>query len=105
MATEVSEDPAQERYELRVDGEPAGVLEYRGHGPLRALTHTEVFDAYEGRGLGSELIARTLDDLRGRGLHVLPICPFVKAFLAEHREYVDLVQPAQRAAFNLSEPA
>jgi hypothetical protein len=105
MPIEVLENEAQERYELRVEGELAGILEYRGHGPVRALTHTEVFEGREGQGLGSELIRRTLDDVRGRGLHVLPICPFVKAYLGEHREYVDLVEPNQRRAFNLPEPA
>ncbi len=101
MATDVVENEAQERYELRADGELVGILEYRGHGTVRALTHTEIFDGHEGQGLGTELIRRTLDDLRGRGLHVLPLCPFVKAFLEEHREYVDLVEPRHRAAFNL----
>src|SRR3954453_9683293 len=105
MSTEVTENEAQERYELRVDGELAGVLEYRGHGAQRALTHPGGVAVCEGRGLGSELIARTLDAVRSRGLHVLPLCPFVKVFLAEHREYLDLVEPRQRAAFNLPEPA
>ena len=101
MSTDVVQNEAQERYELRVGGELVGILEYRGHGPVRALTHTEVFDGHEGQGLGTELIRRTLDDLRGRGLHVLPLCPFVKVFLAEHPDYLDLVEPKQRAAFNL----
>jgi predicted GNAT family acetyltransferase len=80
------------------------VAEYRGHGPVRAFTHTEVFDGFSGRGLASELIRGALDDVRSLGLHVIPICPFVKAFLAEHREYLDLVDARIRRAMNLPEP-
>jgi predicted GNAT family acetyltransferase len=101
MATEVIEDEAQERYELFVDGTRAGRLEYRGHGPMRALTHTEVDPAYEGQGLGSQLIRAVLDDQRANGRHILPMCPFVRAYLDRHPEDVELVEPKQRPAFNL----
>ena len=104
MATVVSDNPARERYEISVDGEVVGFSEYRGHGPVRAFTHTEVDDRFTGQGLASLLIGEALDDVRAQQLHVLPICPFVKAFLSEHREYLDLVEPAHRAAFNLPEP-
>jgi hypothetical protein len=35
---------------------------------------------------------------------VIPICPFVKAFLAEHRDYLDLVDARIRRAMNLPDP-
>jgi predicted GNAT family acetyltransferase len=101
---EVRENPAAERYDLTVDGSPAGYVEYRGNGPVRALTHTEVGAEFAGRGLATELVRRVLDDLRGRQVQVLPLCPFVKVFLNDHREYLDMVQPAHRRAFNLPEP-
>ena len=97
----VTEAPERERYELTVDGELAGFDEYRGHGPTRALTHTEIDERFEGRGLGSQLVKAVLDDVRAQQLHVLPMCPFVKAYLADHHEYLDLVEPHVRAAFNL----
>jgi predicted GNAT family acetyltransferase len=80
------------------------VAEYRGRGPVRAFTHTEVREGFTGRGLASELIRGALDDVRSQGLHVIPICPFVKAFLAEHRDYLDLVDARIRRAMNLPEP-
>jgi hypothetical protein len=98
---EISEAAERERYELRVDGELAGIVEYRGHGNPRALTHTEVLEGFEGRGLASELVRGTLADVREQGLHVLPICPFVKSYLAQHPEELDLVLPQHRAAFGL----
>jgi predicted GNAT family acetyltransferase len=100
----VSDNPEQERYEIVVDGELAGFSEYRGHGPVRAFTHTEIQDRFGGQGLATELIRQALDDIRDQGLHILPICPFVKVFLNEHREYLVLVEPRHRVAFNLPEP-
>ncbi len=93
--------PERERYEIRSDGLLAGHLDYMLRGDLIALVHTEVDDRFEGHGLGSRLIAFALDDARGRGLSVLPFCPFVKSFIEHHREYEDLVPPDLRARFGL----
>jgi uncharacterized protein len=101
----VVDNPELERYEIRVDGRLAGFTEYRGRSEVRALTHTEIDPEFERRGLGGELVRRTLDDVRRQGLRVIPICPFVTAFLAEHREYLDLVEPPIRRSFGLPEPS
>lgn len=66
-----------------------------------SFTHTEVADAYEGQGVGSTLVARALDDVRRRGLPMLPFCPFVNAYIKRHPEYSDLVPEADRSRFGL----
>jgi predicted GNAT family acetyltransferase len=33
-----------------------------------------------------------LDQIRAERMKVIPICPFVKAWIADHPEYRDLVQ-------------
>ena len=53
--------------------------------------HTEVDEALEGRGLGSRLVATALEDARREGLEVVPLCPFVAAFIDRHPEYQDVV--------------
>src|SRR5439155_23952305 len=53
--------------------------------------------AFEGRGLGTRLIAGALDDIRARGLELIPTCPFVRAYLRRHPEQRDLVvRPSDR---------
>jgi predicted GNAT family acetyltransferase len=47
------------------------------------------------------LIAGALDAARAEGLAVLPFCPFVRRFIDEHREYLDLVPAQRRAEFKL----
>ncbi|HEY1276462.1 MAG TPA: GNAT family N-acetyltransferase [Thermoleophilaceae bacterium] len=101
VAIEVRDNADEERYEVTVDGEPAGLLIYRLSPGVISLTHTEVDGAFGGRGVGSALIGEALDDARRRELEVLPICPFVKAYLQKHREYTDLVPEQRREAFGL----
>ena len=55
------------------------------------LVHTEVDEELEGTGVGSRLVRGTLDDIRSRGLGVVPVCPFVRSFIGRHHEYADLV--------------
>jgi predicted GNAT family acetyltransferase len=101
MAVEVHDNSDEQRYEALVDGVPAGFATYRTQPGLIAFLHTEVEDAFDGHGVGSTLIREALEDARRRGLEVLPFCPFVKSFIAEHREFLDLVPASRREEFGL----
>ena len=87
----VRDNPTELRYEL-LDGDTViGLIRYRLEPGAVALIHTEIEPAHEGQGLGSELVKGALDDLRGRGLRLVPICPYVRSWLERHPEYADLV--------------
>jgi GNAT superfamily N-acetyltransferase len=45
------------------------------------FTHTEVDPSLEGQGIGGALVRGALDHVRNLGLRVLPICPFVQAWM------------------------
>jgi uncharacterized protein len=91
MATEVRDTPERSRYEASVDGEAAGFAEYRDVDGARVFTHTQVFDAFEGKGVGSALARSALDDVRARGARLVALCPFITAYLERHGDYADLV--------------
>ena len=99
--TRVHNNPDKQRYEIELDGEPAGFAQYRERPGLIALVHTEIDERFEGRGLASELVGFALDDARARGLEVLPFCPFVNDYIQRHAEYLDLVPEGKRARFGL----
>jgi uncharacterized protein len=88
---EVHDNPGELRYQLLVDDEVAGVILYRLAPGAVALIHTDVSPSLEGRGLGARLVAGALDDIRARGLRVIPICPFVRRYIRRHPDYADLV--------------
>jgi uncharacterized protein len=87
----ITDAAAAHRYEARIDGDLAGVLEYVTKRDRIALVHTEVFPEHQGRGIAERLAAFALDDARRRGLRVIPICPYVRAYLERHPEDQDLV--------------
>jgi uncharacterized protein len=53
--------------------------------------HTEVEPAYEGTGAAGMLVQEAMRDLRERGLRVIPICPYVRAWLRRHPDQADIV--------------
>ena len=92
MTTDVRDAPDRSRYEVTVDGELAGFAEYRDQDGARVFTHTEVFDAFEGQGVGSALARGALDAVRAAGTPVVAKCPFIAGYIERHDEYQDLLR-------------
>jgi hypothetical protein len=88
---EVVRNEARSRYELRIDGEVVGLVDYRVEpdGTV-AYTHTEVDPALRGKGFSPVLVSQALDDARQRGETVRPRCSYVSDFRTEHPEYADV---------------
>jgi predicted GNAT family acetyltransferase len=99
MTTTVTDDQDLRRFEIRLDGELAGFAEYQRTGDVVVFTHTQVDDRFRGHGLATELVRTALDQTRARGFDVRPVCPLVRAFIAEHPEYQDLVSETDRERF------
>lgn len=95
---EVVENPERKRYEARRDGMVLGHAAYERTHELAVFTHTEIDPAFEGQGVGSVLVREALDHVRGLGLRVLPVCPFVLAWMQRHPEYASLDYRAPVAA-------
>jgi predicted GNAT family acetyltransferase len=89
--TTVVDHPERHRFELRIGDTVAGFAEYRLEPGRVVFTHTEVDSAFEGQGLGSKLASGALDSVRGSGLAIVPLCPFIAAYVRRHPEYQDLV--------------
>jgi predicted GNAT family acetyltransferase len=87
----VADNPSALRYEIRVGDDLAGFAAYTRLRDVITFTHTEIDPAFEGQGLGSTLARAALDDVRAKGLRVVPRCPFIRAYIERHPEYADLV--------------
>lgn len=99
----VTDNPAAARYELHVGTALAGFVTYQldDEDQVIALLHTEVEPAFKGAHLATLLARFSLDDARGRGLGVLPYCPYIASWIRKHPEYTDLVPAGRRAGFGL----
>ena len=87
----VVDNPAELRYEIWLGDRLAGEIRYTLDGEVVTMVHTEIDPADEGTGLGQTLVAGALDDVRGQGRRVRPICPYVAKYIARHPEYADIV--------------
>lgn len=90
MSVDVVDVPGRHRFEAVLDGEVVGFAAYQKADELIVFTHTEVDSSLEGQGVGGALIRGALDQVRELRLPVLPICPFVQAWMLRHPEYADL---------------
>jgi predicted GNAT family acetyltransferase len=97
----VTDNEAQERYEITADGVLAGFTQYRRRPQLIAFVHTEIDPRFEGQGLGGKLVAAALDEARDGAVAVLPFCPFVGGYIQRHPEYADLVPESYRTKFGV----
>lgn len=87
---EVRNNEAESRYELAT-AEGTALAVYQLRGDVVAFTHTEVPDALEGQGIGGALIKGALADVRERQRILLPLCSFVRHYVATHPEVQDLL--------------
>ena len=87
----VRDNPAELRYEILAGDDLLGVIRYVSEPGTVVLVHTEIEPKAEGQGIGSRLVAGALADIRSRGLRLVPVCPFVRAYITRHSEYDDLV--------------
>jgi predicted GNAT family acetyltransferase len=90
MSSAVIDNAAEHRFELKA-GDHVAVAYYTLAPGVMTLTHTEVPPALSGQGVGSKLARGALDQVRARGLKVVPQCPFIAAFIAKNAEFADMV--------------
>jgi len=90
-ASPVRDNPDHNRFEMET---PDGLAfaRYRRDGATLMILHTEVPRALEGRGLGSQLVQGMLELVRSRGEKVVPLCGFVRRYIALNPGYADLVK-------------
>jgi predicted GNAT family acetyltransferase len=92
----IEDAPAAHRYEARLSGELAGWVDYRRVRDRLVAIHTEVPEAFGGRGIASALVRRVIADARAQEMRITPRCPFFVAHFERHPEDRDLVAYPRR---------
>ena len=89
------------RYEILVDGEVAGFVQYNMRGGRLILVHTEIDDAYARPGSrDATRRGRARRHPHAAACCIVPVCPFVERFIERHPEYDDLVDHEMFDALN-----
>lgn len=92
----VRHDTAASRFVADTDGGEAELTYRLTADGVIVFTHTGVPEAAEGQGVGSALVEAGLAHARAEGLRVMPLCPFVKAYMQRHPETHDLLMAGFR---------
>ena len=87
--TAITDNAAEQRYELVEDGQTA-YADYRLTGGRLYIDYVFSPPALRGAGTAGRLMAGLAEDARAKGLKVIPICGYAAAWLSRHREYADL---------------
>jgi uncharacterized protein len=88
----VLNNEALHRFEVRSAGGTAELrYRYRDDGTL-VLIHTQVPRSLEGRGVAALLAKTALEAAQREQRCIVPICPYVRAYIKRHPEFAPLVR-------------
>lgn len=79
-----------QRFEAVINGHLCHI-DYRMHGDVMGLHHTEVPRVLEGRGIAAQLVRAALDHARQGHHRIAPECPYVRSYVRRHPETHDLL--------------
>jgi len=93
MTTRLEHNVADTRFEIYLDDTLAGYADYAEHDDrkVRDFHHTMTFPEFRGSGVAAQVVEYALNDSRAEGFAIVPTCWYVEKYVAEHREYADLV--------------
>jgi predicted GNAT family acetyltransferase len=83
----ITQEPRQ--FTIGLEGNTVGRLDFADRDGQRVFYHTEVDEAFGGRGLATVLIAEALSTTRTQGLRIVPVCPTVAAYVKKHHDDFD----------------
>ncbi len=79
-------------FNLEIDGEHLGEIEYVVSGPAEiTIYHTGVNEKLRGQKAGDRLVAVAVGYARAGGLKIVPTCTFAKKVIDRTPEYQDVI--------------
>ena len=81
----------KKRFELHLGDQFAFIDYILNKNGVMFLTHTEVPNELAGKGIGTVLVKQALEDIKAKGLTLVPLCPFVALYIKRHPEWKELV--------------
>lgn len=89
---ELINNESKHQYEFHLEGYTPKIEYIINNNSEIFLTHTEVHPALGGRGIGTQLVKKVLEDIKNKELKLVPLCPFVAAYIKRHPEWISIVK-------------
>jgi len=82
----LTDNPNEERYELRIDGELIGTADYSVNGDIVSITRVYTRPTHRGQGLAAVLTEYAVDSIAEDGRTVAPVCSYAAVWFDHHPE-------------------
>ncbi len=74
------------------NGEEVGRMTYSRLGNEKIIIdHTEVSDAYGGKGVGLKMVTAAVEFARKNNIKIIPLCPFAKGVFDKTPDFADVL--------------
>ena len=93
---ELTFNPEKKRFELQVENHTAFMEFILSKEDIFFLTHTEVPNELEGKGVGVAIVEKTLNYLKEHHYTLAPLCPFVAKYLLRNPEWQSILAKGYR---------
>ena len=88
---EVVHNLAKNRFETWIDSQ-LSKLDYLLDEDTIVMTHVGVYPEHRGQGVAGKLAEVALNYAEKNSLRVIPMCPYVAAYIRRHPQYIDLTK-------------
>lgn len=65
---------------------PAGEIIYVWAGAQFIINHTEVYEGFNGKGYGKELVYKAIEYAKEKNGKIIPLCPYAKKIMERDEE-------------------
>lgn len=92
--TEIKQNNSDKKgsFEIYSDGEKAGEMTYTWAGDDKfIIDHTEVNEAFSGKGLAKQLVYAAAEYARNNGKKVIPLCSYAKSVFDKNEDIHDVL--------------
>jgi len=88
---ELINNKEEKQYEFQIEGYIPKIEYILSNNGEIIFAHTEVPVVLEGKGIGTQLVEKSLEDVEKQNLKLVPLCPFVTAYIRKNPEWRRLV--------------
>ncbi|MFC4739111.1 GNAT family N-acetyltransferase [Flavobacterium ponti] len=77
---------------IEIDGKIVAKMTFVFAGTDKIIVdHTEVNDAFEGKGFGKMMVEKAVEFAREKEIKIIPLCPFTKSVIDKTPEFQDIL--------------
>jgi len=88
---EIIHNEAENRFETWIDNQ-LSKLDYMQDGNTIVMTHVGVYPEHRGQGIAGKLTQVALEYAKERSFRVIPMCPYIAAYIRRNTRYEDLTK-------------